>query len=188
MRYCIMEDDVEMAMRDWPDDWKIPVLDQEVPQGTEVDAGQAKTPAGDKVVPKNLKPTQKWHNKRRGVQERRMHRQQRRMHRQERRTLPRNKKSKEQGLWEHREPPQHLPPKNQGHLSGQFRSQEECARRRRCTKSHPEYTITEDDVDLVAEKVQDRVAEDVEEAKHQRGKIQDDLASIRQVLEKIRAA
>jgi hypothetical protein len=46
--------------------------------------------------------------------------------------------------------------------------------------------ITEDDVDLMAEKVQDCIAEDFEEAKHQRGKIQDDLAGIKQVLEKIR--
>jgi hypothetical protein len=42
--------------------------------------------------------------------------------------------------------------------------------------------------DLMAEKVQDHTAEDFEEAKHQRGKIQDDLAGIKQVLEKIRTA
>jgi hypothetical protein len=48
-----------MAMRDWLDNWKIPVLNQEVPKGTEVDAGKTKTPAGDKVAPKRPKPTQK---------------------------------------------------------------------------------------------------------------------------------
>jgi hypothetical protein len=53
-------------------------------------------------------------------------------------------------------------------------------------KYPPENTITEDDADLVVEKVQDRVAEDFKEAKHQRGKIQDDLAGIKQVLEQIR--
>jgi hypothetical protein len=45
-------------------------------------------------------------------------------------------------------------------------------------KDSPEYTITEDDADLVAQKVQDSVVEDFEEAKHQRGKIQDDMAII----------
>jgi hypothetical protein len=39
LRYCIMEEDVEMAMRDRHDDWKIRVLIQEVPKGTEVNAG-----------------------------------------------------------------------------------------------------------------------------------------------------
>jgi hypothetical protein len=40
MRYFVMEEDTEMAIRYWPDDWKIPFLDQEVPKRTEVDAGQ----------------------------------------------------------------------------------------------------------------------------------------------------
>jgi hypothetical protein len=34
LRYCVTEDDIEMAMRDWHDDWRIPVLTQEVPKGT----------------------------------------------------------------------------------------------------------------------------------------------------------
>jgi hypothetical protein len=57
LRYCVTEEDVEMAMRDWHNDWRIPVLTQEFPKGTEVDAGSTKTPAGDKVVPKNPKPS-----------------------------------------------------------------------------------------------------------------------------------
>jgi hypothetical protein len=59
LRYCITEEDVEMDMRDWPDDWKIPVLNQEQPKGMEVDAGQTKIPARDKATPKRPKPTQK---------------------------------------------------------------------------------------------------------------------------------
>jgi flagellar biosynthesis chaperone FliJ len=46
--------------------------------------------------------------------------------------------------------------------------------------------ITEDDVDLVVEKVQDHASKAFEEAKNQRGKIQDDLDGIKQVLEQIR--
>jgi hypothetical protein len=48
-----------MAMWDWHDDWKISVITREVPTGKEVEAGVSKTPAGDSVVPKNLKPSQK---------------------------------------------------------------------------------------------------------------------------------
>jgi hypothetical protein len=36
-RYCVNEDDIEMAMRDWHDDWRVPVLTQEVPPSTEAD-------------------------------------------------------------------------------------------------------------------------------------------------------
>jgi hypothetical protein len=54
--YCVMEEDVEMAMRDWPDDWKIPVLNQEEPKGIELDTSKTKTIAGDKAVPKMMKP------------------------------------------------------------------------------------------------------------------------------------
>ena len=57
LRYYVTEEDIEMAMRNWHDDWRISVLTQEFPQGTEVDGGSTKTPAGDKVVPKNLKPS-----------------------------------------------------------------------------------------------------------------------------------
>jgi hypothetical protein len=39
LRYCITEEDVEMTMRDWHDDWRIPVLTQEVPKGVKVDIG-----------------------------------------------------------------------------------------------------------------------------------------------------
>jgi flagellar biosynthesis chaperone FliJ len=53
-------------------------------------------------------------------------------------------------------------------------------------KQLPEYMITEDDADLVVEKVQDHAAEEFEEAQHQRGQIQDELEDIRQVLEQIR--
>jgi ABC-type transporter MlaC component len=45
--------------------------------------------------------------------------------------------------------------------------------------------ITKDDIDLVVEKVQDHASKAFDEAKNQRGKIQDDLDRIKQVLEQI---
>jgi hypothetical protein len=37
IRYCVNEDDIEMEMMDWQDEWRIPVLTQEVTNGIEVD-------------------------------------------------------------------------------------------------------------------------------------------------------
>jgi hypothetical protein len=31
--YCIKEVDIEMDIKDWNDDWRIPVLNQEIPIG-----------------------------------------------------------------------------------------------------------------------------------------------------------
>jgi len=66
LRYYVMEEDIEMAMRYFPDNWKIPFLTQEVPKGTEVDTGKTKTPTGDKFVPKRLKPMQKSEQQKKG--------------------------------------------------------------------------------------------------------------------------
>jgi hypothetical protein len=43
LRYCVTKEEVEMSMRYWPNDWKILVLNQEVPKGKVVDVGQTKT-------------------------------------------------------------------------------------------------------------------------------------------------
>jgi NACalpha-BTF3-like transcription factor len=62
---------------------------------------------------------------------------------------------------------------------------------RKKAKSHKkisEYTITEDDVDLVAERVQDHTMNEFEEAENQRGRIRNELDDIKQVLERIQAA
>jgi hypothetical protein len=37
LRCCVNEDDIEMAMQDSHDDWRVPVLTQEVPPSTEAD-------------------------------------------------------------------------------------------------------------------------------------------------------
>jgi hypothetical protein len=48
-----------------------------------------------------------------------------------------------------------------------------------------EYTIIEDDADLMAERIHDPEVEEFEEAQHQRGRIQDKMTNMRQVLENI---
>jgi hypothetical protein len=45
-----------MEMRDWQDDWKIPVITKEIPKGKEVEVGSSKTHVRDNVARK--KPTQ----------------------------------------------------------------------------------------------------------------------------------
>jgi hypothetical protein len=40
MRYCVKEEDVEMAIKDWHDDWRIPELNQEMFIDKEDDAGK----------------------------------------------------------------------------------------------------------------------------------------------------
>jgi hypothetical protein len=57
-------------------------------------------------------------------------------------------------------------------------------------KSHkqiPKYTIIEDDSNLIAEGVHDRVADEFEEVENQRGSIRNELAEIKKVLERIQA-
>jgi hypothetical protein len=48
-----------MAIKDWQDDWRVPVLTQEMPIGKEIDRGKDQTPVGDKVAPKKPNSSQK---------------------------------------------------------------------------------------------------------------------------------
>jgi hypothetical protein len=48
-----------MAIKDWQDDWRVPVPTQEMPTDKEVEAGKDQTPFGDKVAPKKPNPSQK---------------------------------------------------------------------------------------------------------------------------------
>jgi hypothetical protein len=47
-----------MTIKDWQDDWRVPFFIQEMPTDKEADAGQEKTPVGDKTTPNNPKPIQ----------------------------------------------------------------------------------------------------------------------------------
>jgi hypothetical protein len=50
--YYIKEADIEMTIKDWDDDWRIPVMNQEIPIDTEVEVVQEKTPAEEITLPK----------------------------------------------------------------------------------------------------------------------------------------
>jgi hypothetical protein len=56
--YCVKEEDVEMAIKDWQDDWRVLVLNQEMFVNKEVDAGLEQTLVGDKMMPKKPNPGQ----------------------------------------------------------------------------------------------------------------------------------
>jgi hypothetical protein len=45
-----------MAMRDWQDEWKIPVITKKIPKGKEVESGLSKTSVGGSTIDK--KPTE----------------------------------------------------------------------------------------------------------------------------------
>jgi hypothetical protein len=53
MRYCIIEGNIDMVIKDWEDEWKIPVLTQEFSERTvEKEAGQGETHPQEVPVPK----------------------------------------------------------------------------------------------------------------------------------------
>jgi hypothetical protein len=176
LRYCVTEEDIEMAMRDWHDDWRIPVLTQEVPKGTEVDAGSTKTPAGDKVVPKKMKPSQKSMQQKKGSAPKKD------AQAGKKDTAP---ATREQGMGDTttQETPSTTTPQETMQPKRPIIHTGGSHKKAKAHKQLPEYTITEDDTDLMAEKVQECTAEEFEDTQHQRGRIQDELADIRQVLE-----
>jgi hypothetical protein len=55
-----------MAIKDWQDDWRVPILIQEMFMDKEVDAEQEQTPTGDKTTPKNPKPSHKLTQQKKG--------------------------------------------------------------------------------------------------------------------------
>jgi hypothetical protein len=53
MHYCITEGDIDMVISEWPDEWRIPSIPQEVPERTtEGEAAQAETQPLQIPVPK----------------------------------------------------------------------------------------------------------------------------------------
>jgi hypothetical protein len=52
-------------------------------------------------------------------------------------------------------------------------------------RTPPEYTITDDDGEMIARMVQDCLAEDFDHVVHHRDRIQEELADMRQFLKKI---
>jgi hypothetical protein len=56
--YCVKEKDIEMVIKDWHDDWRVPTMNQEMSVDKEADAGKEQAPVGDKMMPKKPNPGQ----------------------------------------------------------------------------------------------------------------------------------
>jgi hypothetical protein len=97
-------------------------------------------------VPKKPNPSQKPTQQKKGVC-------QRKVPRPGKRTPPRHQKNKKKGLRQHKEPHQVLPNRNKARPRGQSYTLG-VHKKAKAHKKPPEYTITEDDADLVAERVQ----------------------------------
>jgi hypothetical protein len=53
MCYCIIEGDIDMVISEWPDEWRIPAINREVPERTtEEEAEQGATQPPEIQVPK----------------------------------------------------------------------------------------------------------------------------------------
>jgi hypothetical protein len=49
--YCIKEEDIKMV-KDWNKEWRIPILNQDIPADREAEEGKENTPAEEIMVPK----------------------------------------------------------------------------------------------------------------------------------------
>jgi hypothetical protein len=133
-----------------------------VPKGTEVDAGSTKTPAGDKVVPKKMKPSQKFNTTEEGECAKEICTGRKKGH------FPSTKRTRNGGYNNTRNPLDNHPTGNNATQAANHTYRGSC-KKAKAHKQFPEYTITEDDTDLMAEKVQEHAAEEFEDTQHQRG-------------------
>jgi hypothetical protein len=76
LRYCIKQEDIEMAIKDWEDDWRIPFIIREIPTEIEKEVvREEKTHAEERIVPKkprigqNKAQHKKWGTSKTGTQE-----------------------------------------------------------------------------------------------------------------------
>jgi hypothetical protein len=107
------------------------------------------------------------------------------MHSQGRRTLPWTQEEQGRGDTMTQETPSTATPQETGppkqpiiHIGGS-------CKKAKAHKKIPEYTITEDDADLVAERVHDCKSRNLKRSSTKEYRIQNELADIRQVLEQI---
>jgi hypothetical protein len=176
LQLCINSKEVEWAMKYWQDDWKIPVITKDMPKGKEVEAVSSNTSVEGSVVTK--KPTQQVKHRSKTMQ-------------QKKGNAPKKdgqigKKDnasmqEEQGRGDittqetlSTTTPQEIGPPKQSIIH----TSESCNK----TKAHKqilEYKITEDDVDLVTERVQDHATKEYEEVENQRGRIRNELDDIK---------
>jgi hypothetical protein len=182
LRYCIKEVDIEMAIKDWDDNWRIPVLNREIPtEMEEEEVRQEQTHAEEITVPKKPRTGQnKVQQKKGGV----------------------SKKGTQVGKKNNTQAPQVQEKQTettQGTTSSATQQEQGQTKRPviqmggacKKAKAHrmpPEYMITEDDADMVAQMVQDRTVEDFDNVECQRDRIEEEMAYMRQLLQQLREA
>jgi hypothetical protein len=150
--FCINAEEVEMEMRDWQDDWKIPVITKDMPKGKEVEAGSSKTSAGGSTTTKKSNTTREAQSKDNATEEGKCSKEG--CTDRKERQCPNTGRTRKGGHNDVGNPINNHSTRDRAtqapiiHTGGP----------RKKAKAHKkilEYTITEDDVDLVAERVQD---------------------------------
>jgi hypothetical protein len=172
MRYCITEGDIDMVINEWPDAWRIPSIPREVLEGpAEGEAEQAETQPPQNPVPKKPrmgqnKPTQE----NEGAKPIRTQKGQKETNEQ-----PKQAKGVQETA----------PNPNTQEPGGTKRPVVQAAgvhKKSKVQRASPDYTITEDDGEMIARMVQDCLAEDFDHATHHRDKLQKELAEMGQLL------
>jgi hypothetical protein len=182
MCYCITEGDIDMVINEWPDEWRIPAITREVPERTtEGEAEQAETQPPEIQVPKKPrmgqgKPTQEDEgSKKTGTQKGKKET-----------TQPTNGQQKQaEGAQET------APNPNTQESGGTKRPVAQAGgacKKSKAQRTSPDYTIIEDDGEMIARMVQDCLAEDFDHATHHRDKLQKELAEMGEFLKKFREA
>jgi hypothetical protein len=87
-------------------------------------------------------------------------------------------------LRERRRPPQIPSHRNQGEIRDQSTQAGGTRKKSKVQRASPDYTITEDDGEMITRMVQDFLAEDFDHATHHRDKLQKELAEMGQFLKK----
>jgi hypothetical protein len=165
-----------MEMRDWKDDWKIPVITKDMPKGKEVEAGSSKTSAGGSTMTK--KPTQQGKPSQKTMQQKKGSTPKKDAQTGKKDNAP---AQEEQGRGDTttQETPSATTPQETGPPKRPIIHTGGPCKKAKAHKQIPEYTITEDDVNLVAERVQDHAMDEFEEAENQRGRIRNSWSILR---------
>jgi hypothetical protein len=85
-------------------------------------------------------------------------------------------------LRQHMEPHQVLLSRRNTKPRGQLYKRRGAGKKTKAHRMPPKYMVTEDEVYLVAQMVQDRTMEDFEDGECQRDRIQEEMAYMRQIL------
>jgi hypothetical protein len=156
-------------------------MNKEMPTDKDVEAGKEPTLVGDKAAPKKPNPSQKPTQQKKGgapnkgTQE-------------TKKDTTQAPKQQEKGDGTTQGTTSSDTQHEQGQTKKLITHTSGVRKKAKAHKMPPEYTIAEDDADLVAERTHVREFEEFEDTQHQRDRIQNKLADMRQVLEYIREA